>query len=83
MNVFAYGVRLENPPETFENHRGNMETHYRDGGYLHYWIDDRLKFGCEVKPTKVIPEDLGWVKRDGVEVTLLGPDDYLINVRGR
>jgi hypothetical protein len=83
MNVFAYGVRLVNPPKTFENCRGNTETHYYDSEYLHYWIDEQLQFGCEVKATGKIPAGLGWVVRAGVEVDLRGPDDYVIHVRGR
>ena len=77
-SVFAYGVVPTNPPETFANHRGNMETHYHDTEYLHFWIDDALQYGEEVRKSAAIPAGLTWVTRTGVKVELHGPGMYTI-----
>ena len=45
--------------------------------YLHYWVDDKLKYGEEVRPTAEVPR-LNFVS-GGYKVHLHGPKNYTIS----
>jgi hypothetical protein len=77
-SVFAYGVVPTNPPETFENSQGDMETHCHDTEYLHFWVDADLQYGEEVRKDAAIPAGLTWSTRQGIRVELHGPGEYTI-----
>jgi len=45
--------------------------------YLHYWVDDKLQYGEELRPTAEVPR-LNFVS-GGYKVDLRGPSDYIIS----
>jgi hypothetical protein len=80
MNVYAYGIKpLYGGPDGshFKECGNGYIALWKPHAFLHYWIDDQLKYGEEEKPTGDEPQ-LGWI-RGKFHVELRGPRDCTIS----
>lgn len=76
LSVFAYGIEPIQSSSRVDRITGQVSAYWCIG-FLHYWIDEDLKYHEEVKDTSAMPVIL-WVTASHVIVTLHGPRDFTI-----